>query len=278
MLPIIIYHGGCCDGFCSAWVIRKRMKELSLDVEYFEGHHGQDPPNVTNRDVVIVDFSYKRLELERMANECTTMLILDHHKTAKENLEEFKRDNCTVEFDMGRSGAGMAWDHYFPNKPRPWLVDYVEDRDLWHHNLEETQRVNAYISTLEYDFDVWDRTMKEFGHVDGALLALGSAVISKTKHYVHEVAKNAIRVDFEGYKIPLVNAPQVDISELLNFLAKDEPFSMGWWQRGDGIFSYGLRSIGDFDVSVIAKRYGGGGHKNAAGFQLPAPLVLIHRK
>jgi nanoRNase/pAp phosphatase (c-di-AMP/oligoRNAs hydrolase) len=32
------------------------------------------------------------------------------------------------------------------------------------------------------------------------------------------------------------------------------------------MFAYSLRSIGDFDVSELAKRYGGGGHKNSAGF------------
>ena len=30
----------------------------------------------------------------------------------------------------------------------------------------------------------------------------------------------------------------------------------------------GSRSIGDVNVSWIAKKYGGGGHKNAAGFSL----------
>jgi nanoRNase/pAp phosphatase (c-di-AMP/oligoRNAs hydrolase) len=27
--------------------------------------------------------------------------------------------------------------------------------------------------------------------------------------------------------------------------------------------------VGDFDVSVVCKRFGGGGHKNASGFELP---------
>ena len=46
-----------------------------------------------------------------------------------------------------------------------------------------------------------------------------------------------------------------------------------WW-RGHGVFNYSLRSKGDFDVSELAKRHGGGGHKNAAGFQSPALLFF----
>ena len=34
----------------------------------------------------------------------------------------------------------------------------------------------------------------------------------------------------------------------------------------DGRFQYSLRSRGDFDVSELAKKHGGGGHKGAAGF------------
>lgn len=35
-----------------------------------------------------------------------------------------------------------------------------------------------------------------------------------------------------------------------------------------------LRSNGDYDVSAIAKAFGGGGHKNAAGFEVPIATLL----
>jgi nanoRNase/pAp phosphatase (c-di-AMP/oligoRNAs hydrolase) len=35
------------------------------------------------------------------------------------------------------------------------------------------------------------------------------------------------------------------------------------------MIQFSLRSRGELDVSAIAKKLGGGGHKNAAGFQLP---------
>ncbi|KKK83930.1 hypothetical protein LCGC14_2788440, partial [marine sediment metagenome] len=44
------------------------------------------------------------------------------------------------------------------------------------------------------------------------------------------------------------------------------PFAGCYWDTPEGrVFS--LRSAGDFDVSAIAKQYGGGGHKSAAGFR-----------
>ena len=71
--------------------------------------------------------------------------------------------------------------------------------------------------------------------------------------------------------IPIVNICQVDCSEVLHELCvsyPSPPFSMYWFKRADGMYQYGLRSIGDFDVSTVAKLFGGGGHKNASGFQL----------
>jgi nanoRNase/pAp phosphatase (c-di-AMP/oligoRNAs hydrolase) len=49
----------------------------------------------------------------------------------------------------------------------------------------------------------------------------------------------------------------------------DAPFSAYYFDRADGLRQWGLRSIGSFDVSKIAAKFGGGGHRNAAGFQTP---------
>jgi oligoribonuclease NrnB/cAMP/cGMP phosphodiesterase (DHH superfamily) len=211
----------------------------------------------------MVDFSYPLETMQAIADQCESLTVLDHHKTAEAALATFAHPRASVTFDMERSGAGLAWDHYFAGKPRPWIVDYVEDRDLWRHKLPDGPAVNAFLGTLRYDFEHWYQASRR--PID-EVAKLGEVVEDKIRHYVTEVAKNSRRFTFEGYDVPLVNAPQVDISELVGFLSAGETFAMGWWQRSDGKFSYSLRSRGDFDVSALAKKHGGGGHKNAAGF------------
>jgi oligoribonuclease NrnB/cAMP/cGMP phosphodiesterase (DHH superfamily) len=264
---LVIYHGGCRDGFCAAWVLAARYGAENVD--FHAGYYGQPPPDFSGRDVVVVDFSYPRATMEQIRAEAESLTWLDHHKTAQADALDFKADHVT--FDMERSGAGIAWDHYFPGQPRPWIVDYTEDRDLWRFKLPNAHELCAYLSVLTFDFDTWSahatRAREQY-------IPAGSAVMAKTAQYVREVAKNARRVRFEGHDIPLFNAPQVDISELGDHLAQGETFAMGWWQRADAVFQYSLRSRGDFDVSAIAKKYGGGGHKNAAGFQSPTLLDL----
>lgn len=260
--PLVIYHGGCRDGFCAAWCIWHKF----AGAEFFAASFGVDPPDVSGRDVYMVDFSYPREVMTEIALKAKSLLVLDHHQTAEAALADFQVASAEIHFDMKRSGAGMAWDHFWPGAARPWIVNYVEDRDLWRHALPNGPAVNAYLGTLRYDFEAWYKASR----LDIAEVAkLGEVVEDKIRHYVTEVAKNARRITFEGYEVPIVNAPQVDISELVGFLSGGETFAMGWWQRADGMFSYSLRSRGDFDVSELAKRHGGGGHKNAAGFLSP---------
>lgn len=270
--PLVIYHGQCRDGFCAAWVVWRR----NPGAEFFAASYGKDPPDVRGRDVYIIDFCYSRPVMDKILNECDRLTVLDHHKTAEAALTGFGdgHPNATVIFDMERSGAGLAWDWFFGitgdergeaarASNRPWIVDYVEDRDLWRHKLPDGPAVNAFLGTLRYDFEHWyqasRRPLEE-------IAKLGQVVEDKIRHYVTETSKNALRIDFEGYNVPIVNAPQVDISELVGFLSAGETFAMGWCQRSDGLFAYSLRSRGDFDVSALAKKHGGGGHKNAAGF------------
>jgi hypothetical protein len=285
--PLVIYHGGCRDGFCALWVLHRRFGEDGI--EFHAGYYGQPPPDITGRLVYMVDFSYPRPVLAEMADKCAALLILDHHKTAEEALRGFApgpRANVEVHFDMNRSGAGMAWDHFFPGQERHWLVSYVEDRDLWRHALPDAKAVGAYISTLPFTFEAWDAALttgqQDFVEVMGDELVwarrMGEGALRKTQQYVREAAGNARCVRFEGLTVPVVNAPQVDISELLDALCYDERsvegVALGWWQRGDGVFQYSLRSRGSVDVSELAKRYGGGGHKGAAGFQRETMLDL----
>jgi oligoribonuclease NrnB/cAMP/cGMP phosphodiesterase (DHH superfamily) len=258
----IIYHAQCKDGWCAALIALKKYPDAQL----VPGFYGLPTPEVSGSDVLLVDFSYPRPVMEQLVAEAKSVTVLDHHKTAAEALNGLKGADIT--FDMNRSGAGITWDVLFPGEARPWFVSYVEDHDLWTHALPNTLAVNAYLSTLEFSVEAWNLELDVVRAGE-----LGNAILSKTRQYVREVSKNAMRVIFEGHNVPLVNAPQVDISELLAALCKGEPFAMGWSQRADGSFSYSLRSE-EFDVSELAKRYGGGGHHHAAGFRLLTMLML----
>jgi uncharacterized protein len=261
---LVIYHANCIDGFTAAWVAW--LKYGDEDTEYLPASYGDPSPPVAGRDVLIVDFSYPREVLEVMKTSSKSLLVLDHHKTAQEALAGL----AYTRFDMKRSGAGLTWDTIWGN-PRHWLVDYVEDRDLWAFKLESSKEVNAWIGACKREsFAEWSRLAKE-----GCIVAesRGRSVLQYVDQYVSEMCAQARTIRFEGYNVPIVNAPYIGISDLVGKLAETAAFAIGWFQRGDGLYAYSLRSQGldGIDVSEIAKRHGGGGHKHSAGFVKTGP-------
>ena len=257
-MTLAIYHHVCIDGFAAAWAIRRAIP----DAECVSAAYGQAPPDVRGRDVVIADFSYPRDVLLEMQARARSLRVLDHHVTARDALAGLE---CAT-FDMDRSGAGLAWDALH-STPRPWLVDYVEDRDLWRFALPDSEAVNAWIATAPFDFARWDRLLED--GLDDAVVR-GRAVQVFVEQYVTEVAREARVVGFEGFDVPVVNVGRKLVSEVVGRLAETAPFAVGWAQHRSGRYVYSLRSRGPdgADVAAIAKRYGGGGHRQAAGFSL----------
>lgn len=265
---LVIYHANCIDGYTAAWVAWLRFGDA--DTEYVPASYGDAAPDVTGRDVFIVDFSYPRSVMLAMKESASHVLVLDHHKTAQAALEGLP----FAIFDMNRSGAGLAYDELHGRAARPWLVDYVEDRDLWRWALRDSKEVNAWIGACKREsFADWS-VLHDAGVQ--AARARGEAVLTFIDRYVSEMVKQARLVDFEGHRIPIVNAPYINISELVGKLAESAPFAIGWFHRADGLYAYSLRSRGTdgVDVSEIAKKYGGGGHRNSAGFAVAERLPL----
>ena len=70
---------------------------------------------------------------------------------------------------------------------------------------------------------------------------------------------------FDGVKVPALNCSYHQTSEAGNLMALNEPFAICYEFNGEN-FSVSLRSTDSgMNVSEIATKHGGGGHRNAAG-------------
>jgi hypothetical protein len=293
---ICIYHSPCADGFTAAWAVWRRFGDA---VQYLPGVYGQEPPDVTGKHVLMVDFSYKRPVLERMAGQAASIIILDHHKTAEADLAAIKVTKCgsarlawedvpgmledfrdlrlsplMAEFDMERSGAQMAWDFLFHTaEGRPAIVDYVADRDLWQFNLPHSREVAAVVFSHPYTFAAWDDLCNAIGSDQGmrGVVEQGAAIERKHHKDIAELLGQARReMIIGGVRVPVANLPYTMASDGAGQMAEGQPFAATYFDRPDArVFSLRSRGDGGADVSEVAKGYGGGGHKNAAGFQMP---------
>lgn len=262
---MVIAHGRCTDGFCAAWVARKVFPHA----KFYFAQFGEAPPDVTNKEVFMLDFSYRRNILLQMRATAKSLTVLDHHKSAMADLDGLPF--CI--FDMEKSGAGLAWDYFshFPcpgnqtfDEPRPWLIHYVEDGDLWRHTLNESWAVNAVVSSYPFCFERWDQlASKPLEEV----IEEGKPIRRYQEQVANDLASYAREVNFDGYKVLSVNTSIMN-SDVGNKIAMGRPFGVVWFQRDDGKYIYSLRSCGPeaIDVAKVAGVHGGGGHKLSSGF------------
>ncbi len=203
-----------------------------------------------------------------MASKARSVLILDHHKTAEGDLVNLP-ENVTVVFDMDKSGAHLAWNYFHP-EPVPSIIRIVEDRDLWRFKLPYTKAVSSYLFSQPYDFETWSfyAKMLEDKYDREEIEGYGNVLLQKQAKDVDELLQNKFTLSIGGHLVPVANLPYTFSSDAGNILAQGQPFAATFYLDGtSAVFS--LRSAEDgIDVSEIAKTYGGGGHKHAAGFKV----------
>lgn len=284
---LVIYHANCYDGFTSAWVAHKACPSA----RFCGATHGEQPPDVKGERVLIVDFSYPREILLRMHAEAEHLHVLDHHKTAQQDLEGLP----FCEFDMERSGAGMAWDHFHPGEPRRPLVDFVEDRDLWRFRFEGTRVVHAFMSSYPMEFSTWDQidaticdsptdeNWHDWSHPNSPRAPFyvreGKAILGYHRLTCEKMAARTCTGTLHEMPVFVGNVPVEFVSETAEILYQREPARavLLWsWDANTQVVYCSLRSRGDGpDVSRLARNLGGGGHAHAAGFSLFL-LDLMH--
>lgn len=326
MKPIILYHANCSDGFAAAFAA---YLKFGYDATYIPVQYGHPPPKLDpGYEVFILDFSYKPAELLEMGRRALRVTVLDHHKTAQEdltlkaflpvlmanggdertdmepNVSGFQRvRNIYIQFDLTKSGAVLAWEHFWPTYEVPDFFRYIQDRDLWQWKLPRSREFSYALRSYDQDFGVWEHLSghkncdptyhhRILGTVDG-LKDEGTAMLRIVNQQVDQIVKGrrmtwfsaALNSIASGPNLPPHSeppnywvAPRVNatcfISEVCERMLQLEPraqFVAAYFDTADGKRVYSLRSRPDFDCSVVAKAFGGGGHPQAAGFSVNAP-------
>jgi oligoribonuclease NrnB/cAMP/cGMP phosphodiesterase (DHH superfamily) len=293
---VVIYHAACSDGFLACvlfneeFLINKNINDSVL----IPAHYGTPLPDGLKEDdiVYLVDYSYKKPQLIELCRRVKHVWVLDHHKTAKAELFNLNISNLTIFFDMEKSGARLAHDFIkydphisetklfsFGDNETPSLVKYVEDRDLWKFVYPETKPISAYLKSISFDYYVWLEVLNdlEIKSLKKNIIDQGDAILRFIDIGAESLAKKAIFIDFPivpdatiGVPVASVNATAFisEVGEEMCTMYQDEIlFSISWFYRTDGKYQYSLRSRTGYDVSIVARNYGGGGHASAAGFE-----------
>ncbi len=261
-VDLVIYHDSCTDGFgaaFAAWLARGDK------AAYVPARYREPPPDVTGKNVLIVDFSYPRETLLEMRERARSILVLDHHKSAMQDLEGLD----FVQFDMNCSGAMLSWAFFHPDEHPPLIIRYIQDRDLWQWHLPDSRAFSAGFMSVPFTFSEYARYTQDSAVQH--LIAQGSAIVRYIDSEIARICKHAdkrrLRVA-PDLDCRVINT-QVWVSEVGARLCESADVAVMWhMDHKTGSWRVSLRSRAGVDITPIARSYGGGGHEQAAGFSL----------
>jgi oligoribonuclease NrnB/cAMP/cGMP phosphodiesterase (DHH superfamily) len=204
--------------------------------------------------------------MAKLIKENKKVVALDHHISAEKTT---KMAHFHV-YALDHSGAVIAWHYFHPKRKVPSLLDHIEDIDIWKFALPNTREVMSFMELAEYDFKIWDKIARDLENLKKKkeYIAKGALLLFHAKKIIDRLVLKAAPVKFAGYKTLAVNSPILQ-SEIGHALTKKAPPIGIVWSEKEGGIRVSLRSNGKVDVSKIAAKYGGGGHKAAAGFSFP---------
>eukprot|EP00697_Spironema_sp_BW2_P003084 gnl/Spiro4/14121_TR7585_c0_g1_i1.p2 gnl/Spiro4/14121_TR7585_c0_g1~~gnl/Spiro4/14121_TR7585_c0_g1_i1.p2 ORF type:complete len:311 (+),score=26.73 gnl/Spiro4/14121_TR7585_c0_g1_i1:5179-6111(+) len=292
MKTVVMYHTRCFDGTMAVAAALKAIQDGKLDCdpekglipinynvsapEEFFSDKEDSPYSLAEaqlvEEYVFVDFCPKAATVERLLSDGHTVVILDHHKSAKEDAEKLEgEEGLSLFFDMKKSGAMMAWDYFHGEAPK--LVHHVQDRDLWHWKLDNTKEVMAWLGSWAETDDpqsYLDAILK-FEFCESEVIEVGHMLTAQMNSAVEKMASSFRYAEIPGYGRGIVVNAGVYQSEVCEYLYDryEVPFVVAYAGTRGGQFSLSFRSkqgaAHSIDVTKIAAEFGGGGHANAAG-------------
>jgi len=273
-----IFHHNDLDGRCAAaiaWRYAENPRNLqnitTIEVDYKDDLGPFIEKILPDERVIIVDFSFCEKDMEMVLQKTGDIIWIDHHKSAigrkySVDLKGLRSNNY--------SGCELTWMYFCSNHPIPHAVELIGDMDTWKWIYgKETERFceglklcilsSKKILSLSADSYVWDEVFKNINFVND-LIVKGIVAIECRDRLSEDYRKSfGFEVVFEGYKTYVLGFVGYG-SKVFGDKMNEYPLCMNFAYDGKkwqiGIYSNTL------DVSEIAVRHGGGGHKGAGGW------------
>jgi uncharacterized protein len=290
------YHAdldGQAAGFCvHAWVgLTDNKSTQFVEIDYKD----RFPIETIEKDeqVWIVDFSIKPEQMRELLTITKDVTWIDHHKTAIDAYKDFEVPIKGLRLD-GEAGCVLCWKYIhwfsgrgskpvvahdeFPELTRnevaqiselqiPRMIELVGDRDIWAFEFGDQTRhffSGSQLHDTKPDSEFWWKCLNDKAFWDELLMS-GKIIESYKSQTDKSINKSlGFECEFEGYKCFAINRGKIS-SDRLGERIKQYDILLPYFHDGKK-FTVSLYSE-KIDVSIIAKKYGGGGHKGASGFQ-----------
>ena len=254
----VLTHAKCSDGEGAEFAARVKYGDSAT---YIPVKYNEPPPEMeSGSEVYIADFSYDRETLLALADKASKIQVLDHHLSAQRALEDLP----FAKFDMEKSGAVLAWEYFHPGVPIPQILLHIQDRDLWNWKLPDTNKILLGLQVSKNGSHDWDK----FDIEELKRIGTGADMLEQRVAKDQSTPENVRIITLFGYKVGVTNETRFS-STVGNYIYENLPvdFSMTYSISSDlkCLLSFRAKKGSDVDVSLVAKQFGGGGHKASAG-------------
>ncbi len=279
------FHASDLDGHCSGAIIKYKFPECEMiPIDY-----GDEFPWTTiqpSETIYMVDFSLQPFEkMVKLQRLFPNLIWIDHHKSAIEAYKDWNHTHHTHSTylsiqgirKVGIGACQLVWEYLFPNTPVPKFVKLLAEYDVWNHSDPDTlpfqygMRLKETDPSTEEGMKIWYRLIAASEFDLDSIIKDGRTVLKYQEQIDGRYCERfAFETEFEGLKAIAVNKGIANSNTFKSIKGLDKydlmiTFCMIGPEKGWTVSLYTTKP--DVDVSVIAKKYGGGGHKGAAGFQ-----------
>lgn len=284
----IYYHAQDLDGRCSGAIVARRYPHASIvpynywyDTNYTFFH--EDRQINKNEELIFVDICPRMEVLDIIMDITTNITVIDHHITAYNDVTEAKLPINLVYNGEYPGACYHVWKYYYPDKPVPEAVQLIAERDMWIRTKPDHDQLHFGLSSLT-TFPTsrhWDRLLADHQSIS-TIKAIGKNIVGYVKPWYATLLRlYSIEGMIGDKKAIFLNQGAVDSMVFDEVAGRYQIYARGTYAK-DCSWHISLTSDRDkdVDVSIIARRHSGGGHKTAAGFKVDSldEFILLDKK
>jgi len=256
------------DGECSGAIVKNKFPEC----EMFPINYGMPFPfEIINfKEVVyMVDFGLQPFDLMMDLNDKADLIWIDHHETAIKESEKWDID-IKGKRQSGISACELTWS-YLNSTEVPKGVKLLGLYDIWdHRNLAVVPfqyGMRSYITNPDHYY-VWNFIFNNNEQFISDTISDGNTILSYLrKENSNYMDSYLLKCEWENYNCIVANRGMTG-SMLFDSVESDYDVMITFCRLPSKQWTVSLYSTKEsVNVGKIAKKYGGGGHANAAGFQ-----------
>lgn len=276
------YHSVDLDGHCSGAIVKNRYPECEMaGINY--GEPFPFDKITKDEEVYMVDFSLQPFEGMEKLNSICKLHWIDHHKSAIE--DAVGRGFLASEGQLlavDRAACELTWMYLHPTDLEPPPAVYLLGRyDVWDHEADHRvlpfqYGIRQFSDTFPANQEMWKNLFCGNQADIETLVENGKLILA------YEDAQNAkscetlaFETELNGLKAICANKGAPTNSQFFKSVydsAKHEIMLL-FYRLKPPVSKWTVSIYSThkhIDCGAIAKQYGGGGHKQAAGFQCEA--------